>query len=67
MKVWTVEEGEAHEGGHIIAICASQATARRIAAETFAGWHWADKRQDGPDSWSGGCDWIAVSECEVVE
>jgi len=43
MKVWTVEEGEAHEGGHTIAICASQATARRIAAETFAGWHWADK------------------------
>jgi len=67
MKVWTVEEGENHEGGSIIAICASQATARRIAAERFAEWHWDDKQQDGPDNWSGGCDWLSISECDVVE
>jgi len=67
MKVWKVEETCNHEGVSIIAICASQATARRIAAETFAEWHWDNKKQDGPDNWSGGCDWLSISECDVVE
>lgn len=66
-SVWIVEEGESHEGGQVLAVARSPEVAQRIATARFEEWHWEDKRQIGPIYWTGGCDWIQVTEYDITE
>lgn len=66
-SVWIVEEGENHEGGHIISIHSSKESARRAALATFEEWSWDDKHEVDSSFWQGGCDWLTITEHEVQD
>jgi hypothetical protein len=67
MKVFVVERGEFGEGSSILGISASITGAINIAELEFDSWSWNDKKRVSETSWKGGCDYIDITEIEVVE
>ena len=66
LKVWVVQQGEAHEGGSVCGLFWNKEDAIKCALAQRACFEPWTPMKDEHLAWESGCDYVKVEEIEVL-